>query len=191
MRITIKSKVMTEKEIIDCLNLLGEEYTNLDIEIEIHTPRSLKSKKWMDKPDLTENEYNNILTKGSIIIGIYISHLRKIKLFPFNFRESDYNKINYGDLSYRDFVKYGVIFNLYHEIRHAWQHTFDQEAFLKEREIDPSSEPQAYYNSNIEIDADNFEQETTSKFRHEIRKILQIDSELFPTFPTFRELHGG
>lgn len=192
MRITIKSKVITKTEIINCINLLGEEYTNLDIEIEIHTRSSLKSEKRMEKPDLTENDNNSILAKGSIKFGIYISDLRKIKLFPFNIRESDYNKINHGDLFYRDFVKYGVIFSLYHEIRHAWQHTFDQEAFLKEREIDPSSEPEAYYSSNIELDADDFEHVTTSKFCREIREILQINSNLFPTFHTFREKsHAG
>ena len=185
MRIKIISNALTKREIKKCLELLGDEYADLDIVIEVHTVNSLKDER-KRKPELGKIEYNNIFAKGSRVKGCYEPNVRKVKLFPFNFPETEFNQMNHGDLVYKDYVKYAVIFNLFHEIRHAWQHKFNEMDFLEDDDMDPIEDLESYKNSAMEIDADSFERKNTFKYTKEIREILQIKSNYVIDYQPFK-----
>jgi len=185
MEIKTISTIVTIAEVEKCIALLEKDYTDLDVVIEIHTKKSIEREKTSSKPDLSKGEYITIL-RGSTKTGVYVHTLKKIKSFPFNYK---YNKSEYNEheLPFNDLIRYNIIFNLFHELRHAWQYQNNKSEYLKSKSEDPALDLMAYYSSPFEEDADKFEIEQRNKHAKAINEILKIKSSAFPVYQSYQD----
>lgn len=189
-------KVLPKDKVMQCIQLLGDEYTSLDIIVEIHSRNSLKAERKEKLQELKKEDYNLILSpKAGLRVpkGVYIPRLRKVKLFPFTILKKEYDTLvaQGCDLKYEELVQYTIVSNLYHEIRHAWQHVHTPGAFEREQEVlinDLTTNLDVYQNLATEKDADEFDRQQFTKNASKIRVIFGIESTLVPQFPKYGEM---
>lgn len=143
-----------------CLDLLEKEYKDLNYTIYFYEKPEKLEKERRNKPDLNEEQYNQILAGQNITAGITIGEKGIIKIFLFLYEDVKKNPKEVIDL----------IGNLYHEIRHAWQ--AENKMFEDEEEISIlDGNLESYYSLPSEKDAYKFQEE---QMKLHGKKILEI-----------------
>ncbi len=152
-------------QLIKCINLLGGEYSELDYTIDVYKTKARLLKERDEAPDLLPEQYNQVLYGEVLPPGLTDEIRRTIKIFYFNLSP---------DSPQRDL---DLVFNLFHEIRHAWQNTnglyTDEEGQLN---IDSSWDE--YKNSPSEKDANEFAISKAMEHKEQIKKIFRLPAKL-------------
>jgi hypothetical protein len=146
-----------------CIDLLDREYKSLNFTIDVYQDRERLEYERANKPDLKEEEYEQILNGEQTVGGLTVTKKRQIKIFLFH----------YGDLTDVEEVLH-LIGNVYHEIRHAYQITknlyINDEEFSK---LDGNLE--YYFGQEAEKDAYKFQLEQMQKNANEVLSIFGIN----------------
>ncbi|GEM_PF-2447739 len=149
-----------EFKVSKCIALLDDEYRALDFTIDFYKNRERLKQEQKNNPEMSEEQYKQILSGENSTSGITISDLKKIKIFLFLYDKKIETKPSEIIL---------LIGNIYHELRHAWQAT--NNLYTDEPEIstiDGSFED--YLRLPSEKDAYIFQEEQLDKYQ---RKILE------------------
>lgn len=148
-------------KISKCIALLSAEFTSLNYTIYFYESREKFEKEHIEKPEMKDEQYTQILNGVIETSGVTIGEKGKIKIFLFLFDDvkKDPNEV----------IK--LIGNIYHEIRHAWQ---NEKGLFKDEEelytIDGNLEE--YYSLPSEKDAYRFQEEKMQTYGNEILKIF-------------------
>ncbi|MED3861276.1 hypothetical protein [Priestia megaterium] len=147
-------------KIIQCIKLLDSEYQSLNFTIDPYPSRERLEYERTNNPDLTPEEYNQILNGEETIGGLLLKDKKKIKLFLFLYDDLDRNPSDILDL----------VGNIYHELRHAWQtknNLFQNDDGISK--VDGNLE--FYFGQEAEKDAYQFQ---LSEMKKNANKILEI-----------------
>ncbi|GIP44457.1 hypothetical protein J45TS6_29160 [Paenibacillus sp. J45TS6] len=115
-----------------------------------------------ENPTMSDDTYTIILgNEVGLPIGVCLDDIKMIKIFPFNLDDSD-----------NDIVKCKIIWNVFHEIRHAWQHS--KQLFTEENIDLKSGNIKKYYNHPSERDANSFADKLYESNIDDILRILEV-----------------
>ncbi|OMD18210.1 hypothetical protein [Paenibacillus odorifer] len=153
-------------QLLHCLDVLGEEYNELDYVVDVYKNEDRLRKEMVECPDMSPEEYQQILHGATRPPAIAMMESRTIKIFYFNLSKEKHKQ----DLD--------LAFFLFHEMRHAWQNHhglyLDEEGVAN---LDENMEE--YKNSAAEKDANEFAMVTIMENKDKIRKIFKMpDFEL-------------
>lgn len=153
-------------QIINCIELLDQEYTSLNFSIVVYESREQLKFDMRKKHILPNDFYSQILYGDKKPVGLTIPNQKLIHLYKFN---NIYKNKNQEKLE--------LIAALYHEIRHAWQHV--NEKFLDEEEIgDIDTNKDLYFNLESEKDAYQFQADMVNKHKESITMIMEITQSI-------------
>ncbi|MEJ1131252.1 hypothetical protein V9L20_27065 [Variovorax sp. CCNWLW225] len=150
-----------------CIDLLDTEYKKLNFTIDPYISANRLEYERKNKPDLSEETYEQILNGSEVVSGITLGEKKRIKIFLFIYKnlETDANEV------------LGLIGNIYHEIRHGWQiehKLFDDEIGITK--IDGNLE--TYFGQVAEKDAYTFQLEQMQKNANKILEIFNINDRV-------------
>lgn len=150
-------------KIIKCIELLGEEYTSLDFTLYFYDSRERLEKERLNKSDMADESYEQILTGENEAGGITLGEKGKIKIFLFLF----------GDVKRDRSEMIKLIANIYHELRHAWQ--YKNNLYKDEPEISKiDGNFEDYLSLPSEKDAFKFQEKVMQELGDQILEILGI-----------------
>lgn len=150
-----------ELKINKCIALLDEEYKSLNFTIHFYENKEKLLKERKNKPDMKEENYEQILAGQNEALGVTIGEKGIIKIFLFLLEDIKRNPSEVIEL----------IGNIYHEIRHAWQ--VENKLFQDEEEISTlDGNLEAYYRLPSEKDAFQFQEKQMQKHGNKILEIF-------------------
>ncbi|MCC5803803.1 hypothetical protein [Rossellomorea vietnamensis] len=154
-------------KIIKCIDLLDNEYKSLGYTIDPYQNRERLIYERNYKPDLNEEEYEQILNGGIVVGGLTQGDKKKIKIFLFV----------YEDLQTNPKEILHLIGNIFHEIRHAWQ--IKNRLYQGEKEIGKiDGNLDIYFSLEAEKDAYRFQLEQMQKHANKILEIFNINKRV-------------
>jgi len=154
-------------KLIQCINLLEPEFRNLNFTIDPYENSERIEYERKSKPELKEEEYEQILNGQNTVGGLLFGSKKQIKLFIFNYKELDTNPNEI----------LGLVGTLYHEIRHAWQH--ENNKFQDEEEINSiDGNLEMYFGGEAEKDAYKFQLIEMQKHANEILEIFGVNARV-------------
>ncbi|SFE91933.1 hypothetical protein SAMN05428981_11056 [Bacillus sp. OV194] len=157
------------QQIFECIQLLGEDYSNLPYIIDIYTNRERLEYERKNKPVITEVEYDQILNGSHHPPGQTISEKNVIRLYLFNL----------DDINNENLYKIEIIANVFHEVRHTWQqthHLYMDEPELQSIDDNIDDNKEAYFNLPSEKDAYSFQEQQFDKHKLKISEIMNMTS---------------
>ncbi|MFD2115838.1 hypothetical protein ACFSTH_11840 [Paenibacillus yanchengensis] len=155
--------IINRKQLRECVSLLDQEYITLPYHIYIYKNRQELERERNETPNMLDESYKTILeNKAAVPIGICLDDIKMIKIFPFNLDDTE-----------SDAIKCKVIWNVFHEIRHAWQ--YSKNMYTEEALILSPENIKDYYDQNSERDANLFADEFYKNKVSELLKILEIN----------------
>lgn len=159
------SKLISSVEIEQVLTMLHHDYSDLGMTINVHKNKLHTFLKWI-------NPFNS-----TIIYPVFKmaykgtsggTHLEgKIEMFS-------YNRIVDVEEHEKECVKLLIIFDILHEIRHAYQRVHKKTEYEKSHE-DYIPEGNGYASQWIERDANKFAQRMMNNNKEKINEVLGID----------------
>ncbi|MGV7116667.1 hypothetical protein [Paenibacillus kyungheensis] len=169
MDIIFHNEVITHEQVRECIKLLGDEYLDLPFQVIIYKDVAEVQKEWENEPNMIDRSYEDVIYHPDTAPpGICTGNPKMIRIYPFN--------IGVSEISELQELKFGLIYYLFHEIRHAYQ--YQHELFKDDTIYHPSGEDMVNYaNSPAEKDAYKFaEDKVTDPFiNSKIKEILEID----------------
>jgi hypothetical protein len=150
-------------QLISCIELLDKEFTSLDFSIIVYETRESLERERHKKPSLPDDFYHQILNGVKKPVGLTIADQNLIHLYKFN---NTYQNKNHEKLE--------LVANLFHEIRHAWQHVNGK--FKDEEEIrDIDNNKKKYFQLPSEQDAYQFQADMVNTHRDSIIRIMEMN----------------
>lgn len=144
-----------------CIELLGEEYKSLNFTLYFYETREKLENESINKPDMTVESYEQILTGKNEAGGITLGETGKIKIFLFLF----------GDVKRDRGEVIKLIANIYHELRHAWQHK--NNLYIDEPEISKiDGNIEDYFGLPSEKDAFKFQEKMMGELGEQVLEIF-------------------
>jgi len=169
MDIICHNKLIMCKQVRECIKLVGNEYLDLPFQVIIYKDVAEVQKEWENKPNMIDRSYEDVIYHPATAPpGICTGDPKMIRIYPFN--------TGFSEISELAYLKFSIIYHLFHEIRHAYQ--YEYELFKDDTIYHPSGEDLTKYaNSPAEIDANKFaDDKVTDPFiKSRIKEILEID----------------
>lgn len=157
-------KYISKKELINCLSLLDQKYHNLGLKIIFY-----KNSSHLLLSSLINKENKFIFYLKTVILGsIYASYRisdNTIRIYGYK------RKAIYED----NYLKLRLLFDILHEIRHAYQRYYAPQKFKKDITHYLSSEQKGYSKQWVEKDANRFAKVMLYVYKQQIANILNIE----------------
>lgn len=164
MNITSRSSIIRRGELRRCLELLGPEYMELPYSIYVYKDKEEVISEKENNPNMSIEMYDFILRDTAYAPpGVCVQENKIIKLYPFNQKPSQSLKVD-------------AIAFAFHEVRHAWQ--YNKDLYSGEIESIPSESILDYLNKPSEIDAYKFAEDQMNAHMMDIKRILQLPSNI-------------
>lgn len=179
-KIRNKSKLFTDGQINNILNLLHPDYKDLGMTITIYKNKRQIIRDWI----FTFKNYFDNETAIKTIRGSICGNQRCgiISLFPFNYKV---NKKLKEEVNFDTQRRLLSTFALIHEVRHAYQRIHKEQKFNKLNEIYIDVDKPGYHSQWIERDANHFTQRFMNKNKDKINEILKINENWVCTWGNF------
>ena len=165
-------RFINEDELDECLKLLDPKYHNLNIKIKFYYNRLHVF------VDYLRGEYNKedfkLVMKSEGTCACYRPYINQgINILVYSFNRNKYYQFWNNEIKYK---KIQVMYDIYHEIRHAYQHQFAPKKFNEER-IAYISSGEGYSEQWIERDANRFSRAMMGRHKDSISKIVNLESK--------------
>ncbi|MEI2465121.1 DUF3920 family protein [Niallia taxi] len=158
-----KSSIISKDDLERILKLLHKDYQDLGMKITIYKNKFQVFNKWLN---ILDRSFNFKTVKGVIKGNLAGNHRGGIiSLFPFNYK---FNSDRFLDYKFQLYM----IFDLLHEIRHAYQRTYKKKNY-EVKYIDAGN--RGYSSQWCERDANAFAQRFMNKHKEQINDILKIN----------------
>lgn len=109
-------------QLLHCLDVLGEEYNELDYVVDVYKNEDRLRKEMVECPDMSPEEYQQILHGATRPPAIAMMESRTIKIFYFNLsKEKHKQDLDLAFFSFMKCVMHGRIITDYILMKKGWQ----------------------------------------------------------------------
>lgn len=134
---------ITQKEILECVNLLNNKYKNTTNNIKFYRNKLHAMFSYYKNHEFNKNDFKSIINGATC--AAYLTGSKMIHVYSFNIKKHTEKK----------YLKQHIIYSILHEIRHNYQSIYAPKKFNREANYYISS-GEGYSQQWIERDANKF-----------------------------------